>query len=293
MKKKNCPLCNGFTDHRLFSTNGYDLLCCGECELIFIDPFPDNEDERIQNVCDNSLEDITVIGPERYSAARQVYYHDLFPLVEPSFRDASTLLDIGCGTGHLLELAEQKSGMKCTGIELNSARAKYARDKTGFEVFQVPIEKFQSDQKFDVITLIDVLSHIPSFEKLFKSVRGLLARDGKFVIKTGEISSDVKRGSIFDWEVPDHVHFLGLKTIDVIAEKYGFEIISHHQVAHADELFTRARFLTRGRSKVRDLVKLFLAYTPFALSVMKSSYIKKYGKSVYSSVIVLKRVTRK
>lgn len=291
MKKKNCPLCNSFTDHRLFSTNGYDLLRCGECELIFIDPFPDNEDERIKSVCNNSLEDITVIGPERYSAARRIYYRDLFPLIEPSFKDASTLLDIGCGTGHLLELAGQKSGMKCTGIELNSARAKYAQDKTGFEIFQVPIEKFQSDQKFDVITLIDVLSHIPSFEKLFKSVRGLLAKGGKFVIKTGEMTSDVKRGSVFDWEVPDHVHFLGFKTINVIAEKYGFKITSHHQVAHADELFTRARFLTRGRSKVRDLVKLFLAYTPFALSVMKRGYIKKYGKSVYSSVIVLKKVT--
>ena len=55
MKKKNCPLCNSFTDHRLFSTNGYDLLRCGECELIFIDPFPDNEAERIKNVCDRVI----------------------------------------------------------------------------------------------------------------------------------------------------------------------------------------------------------------------------------------------
>lgn len=269
------------------------MLRCGECELIFIDPFPDNEAERIKNVCNNSMEDITVIDPEKYSVARQIYYRDLFPFVEPSFKNASTLLDIGCGTGHLLELAERKSGMKCTGIELNCARAKYAQDKTGCRIFQVPIERFQSDQKFDVITLIDVLSHIPSFDILFKSVRGLLALDGKFVIKTGEITGEAKRGSVFDWEVPDHVHFLGLKTINVIAEKYGLEIISHHRIAHADELFTRARFLTRGRSKVRDLVKLFLAYTPFALSVMKKSYIKKYGKSVYSSVIVLKKVTRK
>ncbi|MCF7954997.1 MAG: class I SAM-dependent methyltransferase [Phycisphaerae bacterium] len=290
MNKKSCPLCSSITGHKLFSTNGYDLLRCDECELTFIHPFPGDEDQRIEGVSNNSLEDITVIDPEKYSVARQVYYQELFPLVEPSFKNASTLLDIGCGTGHLLKLAGQKYAMKCTGIELNSARAKYARDNTGFEVFQVPVEKFQSDQKFDVITLIDVLSHIPSFEKLFKSVSGLLARDGKFVIKTGEVAGDVKRGSVFDWEVPDHVHFLGLKTINVIAKKYGFTIASHHRVAHADELYTRARFLTKGRSKARDLIKLILAYTPFALAAMKKNYIKKNGKSVYSSVIVLSKV---
>ena len=288
MNKDICPLCNSTDNHKLFTTNGYDMMRCTDCGLLHIYPFPQSEQERFDGVSNNSLEDITVIGPEQYSHAREVYYQDLFSMIKPALAGAKTLLDIGCGTGALLKLAGQCGVSECDGLELNSARAEYARKNTHREIVEKPIEHFETDKKYDVITLIDVLSHIYSFDKLFESVKALLNKDGRFIIKTGQFANEIKRGSVFDWEVPDHLHFLGINTIDYLAEKYNCEIVSHKMIAHADELYTKERFLTKGRSKVRNIIKLFIAYTPFAINIMKKQYLKKYGKNVFSSVIVLR-----
>ncbi|MBI9015962.1 MAG: class I SAM-dependent methyltransferase [Phycisphaerae bacterium] len=287
MNQDQCPLCNSTANHKLFATNGYDMLACDNCELMFISPFPQSEKQRFQQVAANKLADITVIDPEHYSIAREIYYQELFPLVKPAFQKAKSLLDIGCGTGHLLTLAKQCGIKQCDGLELNTARATYAREHTGCDIIEKPIEEFQTDKKYDVITLIDVLSHIYSYDKLFVAVKSLLNANGLFVIKTGQFAAGVQRGSVFDWEVPDHLHFMGMATSDYIAKKYGLEIISQEQVAHADELYTRERFLTKGRSCKRNLIKAILAYTPFAIKLLKWQYLQKHGRNVFSTVIVL------
>ena len=282
-----CPLCGCLDYRNMFSVNGYNLNRCMFCDLSYIDPYPESKQKRFHAVSQNRLDDITVIGAQEYYLARQIYFKNLFPLIEPSLQGASSLLDIGCGAGQLLELVSEKYNITCTGLELSASRSAFARKQTGCEILEAPIEEAGICQKFDVITLIDVFSHVYSIDKMFKTVIELLNDGGKFVIKTGEITDDVSVGSVFDWEVPDHLHFMGMKTIDIIAQRYGFKVASHSRVAHVDELYTKDRFLTKGRSGFRNTIKWILAYTPYSIPMMKKRYINKYGKNVFSSTIVL------
>ncbi len=291
MTDNKCPLCNSLESCFLFETNGYDMQKCSHCDLLYISPYPQSEQQRFEAVANNSHSDITVIGPEQYSLARKAYYEDLFPLVRPAFEGADSLLDIGCGTGHLLQLAKNSGINYCEGIELNSKRAEFARKNTGCQVTELPIEQFHSDRRFDVITLIDVLSHVYSYDKLFEAVKNLLAPGGKFVIKTGQYTAQVQKNSVFDWEVPDHLHFMGMKTPEYLSQKYEMKITGMESVSYADELYTRKRFLTKGRSWKRNAVKTILAFTPFAISTLKARYIKQFGDNCYSIILVMEKLS--
>jgi hypothetical protein len=135
--------------------------------------------------------------------------------------------------------------------------------------------------------MMNVLSHIYSFDRLFTSISSLLSEGGKLILKVGEFRKDVRKTDIFDWGVPDHLHFLGLNTLDFICRKYDFTIYKHQRIPLSSDIFTRSRFKTAGRSFLRNTIKLALAYTPFALSILRKLYDMKHGRELYSSFVVL------
>ena len=285
-----CPLCGASQGDKAFSVVGYDVRACGGCGLFYVDPYPYDPANHYRLVRAYQFKEMTVLEPARYYEATRTVYDEYFPLVEPHLRGAASILDVGCGTGHLLERCAAL-GLRRAGIELNAERAAFARAKAGCEVFQTPIEDFHSPDPFDVITLMDVLSHLPSFDRLFVSVRSLLAPGGRLLIKTGELAPRVRRWDLYDWGIPDHLHFLGLQTISHICRKYGFELLEHRRVPLSAELFDPKRLLVRGRSRWRNALKAAIAYTPLAARLLRLHYDLRHGRRVYSSLMVLRART--
>lgn len=287
MQSPICPFCGSKNNEKRFSVRGYDLFVCHTCELLFINPYPTDIDKRHATVAESKFDEIEILAPQKHYLAEVKYYKKYFPLVEEECKDAKSVLDIGCGTGHLLELLGRYPHLIRVGIELNSARARLAKEHSGSEIYQVPIEGFSNRIKFDVIIMMNVLSHICSFDRLFTSISSLLSEGGKLILKVGEFRKDVRKADVFDWGIPDHMHFLGLNTLDFICRKYGFTICKHQRIPLSSDIFTRSRFKTAGRSFLRNTIKLVLAYTPFALSILRKLYDMKHGRELYSSFIVL------
>ena len=153
-------------------------------------------------------------------------------MVAKACEGAKSVLDVGGGSGYLLQQLGANPALSRCGIELNEDRAKMARNISGCVIHQVPIEQFTSDEKFDVIIMMNVLSHIHSHDDLFNSLRSLLSDNGKLILKVGEFSKEPKRTDVRDWEIPDHLHFLGHNTINYICDKYGFRIDTHDRVSY-------------------------------------------------------------
>lgn len=282
-----CPLCKAQDNVGRFSERGYLVRMCHNCGLFFVDPY--SRSDRVHTlVHDYDYADLEVLEPEKNYQAEVKFYERYFSFIDRECIGATSLLDVGCGTGHLLErLRHDHPALYRVGIELNAARAEMALSIARCEIYQVPVEKFASERNFDVITMINVLSHIPSFDDLFNSIRLLLSPNGKLVLKVGELDKDVRKRDLHDWGIPDHLHFLGLKTLHVITEKYGLSIAKHDRVSYSDEAFSETRFRTLGRSRVRNAMKRVCVGIPFALRTLKFIYDSTHGSHVYSSFIVL------
>jgi hypothetical protein len=170
---------------------------------------------------------------------------------------------------------------------LNIERARFAQRIANCSVYQVPIEELSINEKFDIITMINVLSHISSFDKLFYSLRHLMTERGKLILKVTEMTEDVRQDAMFDWGIPDHLHFLGINTIKFICDKYNFRIIRHIRQPLAVDLFARWRWLLPGRSRIRNVVKYTVALTPLALTILRKNYERKHKDTIFSSFIVI------
>jgi len=281
-----CPLCRAQDNEERFVDHGYSLRLCHTCELSFIHPYPEI-DAQHRRVSVGQYEEIELLDPSRRYLSEVAYYKRRFPMIAEECRGARSVLDVGCGTGHLLERLSVFSDLHRQGLELNAAPAEYARRVANCEIYQIPLEEFKTNSKFDVITMINVFSHIPSFDGLFNSIRTLLQASGKLILWTSEMGQGANRWSQFVWGIPDDLHFLGLGTLDFACRKYDFKIARRTRIAYADEVFLRSRWKQAGRSRLRNAIKYAVAATPLALPALKLLYNTLVGRELYLSFIVL------
>jgi SAM-dependent methyltransferase len=260
---------------------------CAQCGLFFVDPYP-QPGSRVEAVRHYDF------GHE-VAAAGSCYESQAFTqgssleLIRRHCSGAKTLLDIGCGSGYLLERLNQETGLQTTGIELNPDRARVAAERSGRPILQIPIEEYREPTRFDIISFFDVFSHVFSVPRLFEAVREHLTDSGKFIMKTGELAADVRVDDVRTWEIPDHLQWLGLPTMDYVCRTYGFRKVEHRRLPLAESLFTRDRFLAPGRSRARNLAKKVMVYTPLALRAARAWYTFRHGCRVYNSFFVLER----
>ena len=282
-----CPLCHATSDHRQFSQRGYQVFHCSRCDLFFIHPYPSAAAEIHKRVMEDDREEMEVQRPLKQYIDEVYYYDKFFPMIEQESQSAKSLLDVGCGCGNLLERFAARPGLYRVGIELNRSRAQMAREKAGCEIHNVPIEEFNSNCKFDVIILMNVLSHVQSFDSLFLSLKSLLSENGKVILKVGENAENIRKTAVFDWEIPEHLHFLGLKTIGFICEKYRFQVLKHERWPLSRDLFSECYFRMPGRSGMRNLAKSLFVKLPPMLAGIRKCYEIVHGQSAQSSFIVL------
>jgi len=87
------------------------------------------------------------------------------------------VLDVGCGSGIFLDLARQ-AGCATWGLELNGAAAEKARAK-GHQVFSELLDGLKPGVKgFDLITLFQVLEHVPEPVPLLRQAAARLGPGG-------------------------------------------------------------------------------------------------------------------
>ncbi len=288
----SCPLCGETSPEIAFRDNRRSLRVCSRCELFFVDPYPNAAQEHTR-VSTNCQTEIQLLDCRSRYQGERLYYDRHFASIAEECAGAASILDVGCGMGHLLERFGRCERLHRAGIELNSRAAAFARRVAGCEIFEIPLEQFRSTRQFDVITMINVFSHVPSFDAMFASVRAALRPGGKLILRTSEMAANVSRWNQLHWGIPDDLHFMGLRTLEFICSKYGFSAVRHLRTPFEDELFQRSRWQQVGRSRAVNLAKWVGIRAPGLLGLARKVYSASLGNRLFVSFIVLKPIAER
>ena len=144
-------------------------------------------------------------------------------------------LDLGCHGGFLTKKAADKcQAREVWGLDVSLESVKYAQKKYPnfhFKVADIADLPFEADY-FDLITVLEVLEHIPKPEKALQEIKRCLKKGGAVVILVPTESAlfrviwyfwtHLGRGKV--WR-ETHINQIKSSEIEKILEKMGFEII--------------------------------------------------------------------
>jgi len=145
-----------------------------------------------------------------YHIVRSISLKRKLKLINSFKSEEKNLLDIGCGTGDFLQIA-QKNNWSVSGIEPNEQAREIANKKTNASVIKHEQLLNFKKQSFDVITLWHVLEHLPKLEDHVSVFKNLLKENGTLIIAVPNHKSyDAKYYKKFwaAFDVPRHLwHF--------------------------------------------------------------------------------------
>jgi len=153
---------------------------CRNCHLIYVNPIEkaskiNGDYSKMGNT------DASIIRQPRLSATESQV-----SLIK-RYGDGTHLLDIGCGEGFFLFNAS-KAGYTTKGVELSQDAASYARREFGLDVEGKPFEEMHlPENDFNVVTMWQVLEHLPYPLATLKEVHRILKPGGLLATSTPDI----------------------------------------------------------------------------------------------------------
>lgn len=172
-----CLVCKNISDSVVEHFGNFRFVRCPDCTLEFCDPLKYDRGSYDRAYKGNDA-DFYVPASSWLSQARNNLPESKWMLfaaqqnalkwIESNFPFAS-ILDIGCGSGWFLARARQM-GFRVKGVEVGSLPVELLKQK-GFEVECGSLEAIPDNWQPDVITLFEVLEHLPDPAGFLKKIR--------------------------------------------------------------------------------------------------------------------------
>lgn len=220
-----CDFCGSEAHDSLFvRPDGLKMVVCTECGLCFLNPRP-KEDQIMQ------LYDINYFKRARRIFGIRLLHRNLLWLAQNKMNIIShecnlsgkKILEVGCATGEFCYLAQRK-GAKASGIDISRDIIDIAKHRyKNINFREGTIEDIPSGEIYDAIFAFEVIEHVISPKRFFKSVKSHLTSDGMFILSTPNLSCGISIG-LEKWISSsfcfDHLYFF---TIEAITQ-YGTEM---------------------------------------------------------------------
>ncbi len=138
------------------------------------------------------------------------------------------ILDLGSSYGFTRK-AFDEAGFKHDGIELSKYAAEICEKEFGFKTFVGTASDFEkiNEDKYSIITMFDILEHVPNPLILLDTVRNLLNQNGICVIRTPNLMSMEREifGRFYHSIKYEHLHYFSPKVLISLLEASGLQAL--------------------------------------------------------------------
>ena len=238
---QQCNLCGSQRARIIFSgpdrlhgsDDEFSVMECQECGLIYLNPRPGpNEIHRYYPADYQPF--FGAISDEPTWFRRLDRRYGLYKRTKEVIKRAGRsgrVLDIGCATGIFLEGMKER-GWQPEGVELSEFAANYARERFNLPVFTGTLEEaaFPGDQ-FDLVTMWDVIEHVPDPGDTLAEVQRILKPGGWLVLSLpNPLAWERSWFKQFwaGWDVPRHFHLFTPKVMERYLQRAGLKFVEIH-----------------------------------------------------------------
>ena len=220
-----CCVCDN-TDINKFSIkyekDNFIVVECNNCSFNFIPPY---FSKRISysNYKDEEVLEQVRKGNDWLKVQRHLLR---FKLIK-KYQKTGRLFDLGVGWGHFLYAGKQL-GYGVYGIEVSEMPYNYAKHDLKLPVDLIDFFDMDiKDKAYDIITLWDVLEHIPDADKALRRCNKMMKDKGYIFIQVPQIDSIIAKKQKVNWKMigENHVNLFSRMTICRLLEKEGFKMV--------------------------------------------------------------------
>jgi 2-polyprenyl-3-methyl-5-hydroxy-6-metoxy-1,4-benzoquinol methylase len=155
-------------------------------------------------------------------------YGDIFNNIQ-FYTKGRKLLEVGAGGGELIAAALE-FGYDVTAVEIMKPQAGWLSDLFGIEVIGNDFQKYDFQDKYDVITMGDVIEHVCEPVDAIRKAYDLLNDEGVIWISTPNFKSGFSRVMQFEdpmWNEPWHISYFSRDGLEKILHENGFKVMDY------------------------------------------------------------------
>lgn len=231
-----CPWCgsnkaqiNLWLKDEFLTKKDFHICECLNCGLLYTMPRPSKEKIGAYYKSDeyySHQENKKGFVPRLYEAIKKINLKHKFRLASRDL-PVGKLLDIGCGVGDFLHVAENK-GWQCTGVEPSEEAREIARQRIkGDLLYSEDLEQLP-DQSFDLITMWHVLEHVDDLKWQVAQLQRLIKPNGRIVIAVPNYRSYDGRFYNAYWaayDVPRHLNHFNRTVLTKMFKTSGLSLV--------------------------------------------------------------------
>jgi SAM-dependent methyltransferase len=281
MSEITCNLCGAHDARVLFRKDSTDFLQCRQCGLEWVHPLPDMDKMRelYSSPKYYNTDNISQYGYSEYVRNKHLYVNlfnrRLDELLLYTGGKRGRLLDVGCATGTLLELARLR-GWDVNGVDISEYATGIARDYYCLDVFTGELRDAEyGEGQFDVVVMDDLIEHVADPAALVRESRRILRPGGILTVNTPNRSGlwHLLMGRRwFHYRQMEHTFFFSPTVMTDLLERDGFKVLEIHSSSKIIDLnyaFGRLRYYNMALSDLlsRTVGRLLVSSVTFPIRV--------------------------
>jgi len=210
----------------LCEVNGFKIIFCEECDFVHVLNPPNSEilsefyHKKFYNL--DRKKDYFIKQKKSLSWWNRLYTQRL-DRFEKILGRKGAILDIGCGPGFFLDVAENK-GWEVMGLEPSSDAVDFAKNELSLCVYKGSLSEFceeHSNLTFDIIYSHGVLEHIASPSLFISLCKSLLTKDGHIFTSVANDFNPIQYISLHSGEIshpwwivpPEHLNYFSVQSL--------------------------------------------------------------------------------
>ncbi len=230
-----CPICKvERTMSPMFKKWTWDIYPCPSCSVFYVSPQP--TDIEIKKIYTGEYFE----RGGKYEGdfpggkgARRNHLNKLKYIQKYRPSKSGNILDVGCAKGGFLSIAKEE-GYNVVGIDISEEASDFARNELNLDVRTSFLHEAKfPDEHFDVITIWDVLEHLPDPNNILQEVCRILRPDGIIAFSTGDIASFWAKITGSHWQLltpPQHLFFFSIPSIRKILGRNYFQLLAFKKI---------------------------------------------------------------